>query len=62
MTDKDGGITGLDSDASTVLKGWNLNTLGKADADYWQAVVGVDILSNLNLSANYGNLQYVSWR
>ena len=58
MTDKDGGITGLDSDASTVLKGWNLNTLGKADADYWQAVVGVDILSNLNLSANYGNLQY----
>jgi hypothetical protein len=58
-TDKDGGITGLDSDASTVLKGWNLNTLGKADADYWQAVAGVDILSNLNLSANYGNLQYV---
>ena len=59
-TDKDGGITGLDSDAITVLKGWNLHTLGKADADYWQAVAGVDILSNLNLSANYGNLQYVA--
>jgi hypothetical protein len=57
-TNKDGGITGLDSDAVTVLKGWNLNTLNKADADYWQAVAGVDILSNLNLSANYGNLQY----
>lgn len=59
-TGKDGGITGLDSDAVTVLKGWNLNTLGKVDADYWQAVAGVDILSNLNLSANYGNLQYIS--
>ena len=59
-TNKEGGITGLDSDAITVLKGWNLNTLNKADADYWQAVAGVDILSNLNLSANYGNLQYVS--
>ena len=59
MTDKEGGLTGLDSDAITVLKGWNLNTLNKADADYWQAVAGVDILSNLNLSANYGNLQYV---
>ena len=57
-TSKDGGITGLDSDAVTVLKGWNLNTLGKTDADYWQAVVGVDILSNLNLSANYGDLKY----
>ena len=60
MTDKEGGLTGLDSDAITVLKGWNLNTLNKADADYWQAVAGVDILSNLNLSANYGNLQYVA--
>ena len=59
-TDEEGGVTGLDSDAVTVLKGWNLNTLGKADADYWQAVAGVDILSNLNLSANYGNLQYVA--
>jgi hypothetical protein len=60
MTDEEGGVTGLDSDAITVLKGWNLHTLNKADADYWQAVAGVDILSNLNLSANYGNLQYVA--
>ena len=60
MTDKDGGLTALDADASTTLLGWNLNALNKADADYWQAVLGFDILSNLNLSANYGNIQYVA--
>ena len=59
-TDKDGGVTALDADANTTLLGWNLNALDKNDADYWQAVLGFDILSNLNLSANYGNLQYVN--
>lgn len=59
-TGKDGGLTALDNDASTTLLGWNLTSNGKADADYWQAVVGVDILSNLNLSANYGNIQYIA--
>lgn len=59
-TDKDGGTTALDNDATTTLLGWSLTSNGKADADYWQAVAGVDILSNLNLSANYGNLQYVA--
>ena len=59
-TDKDGGVTALDTDANTTLLGWNLNALDKNDADYWQAVLGFDILSNLNLSANYGNLQYVN--
>ena len=59
MTGKDGGLTALDNDATTTLLGWTLTSNGKADADYWQAVAGVDILSNLNLSANYGNLQYV---
>jgi hypothetical protein len=58
MTGKDGGLTALDNDATTTLLGWTLTSNGKADADYWQAVAGVDILSNLNLSANYGNLQY----
>ena len=58
MTDKDGGLTALDNDATTTLLGWNLTSNGKVDADYWQAVLGFDILSNLNLSANYGNLQY----
>ncbi|MGE4381883.1 MAG: major outer membrane protein [Arcobacter sp.] len=60
MTDKEGGLTALDNDATATLLGWNLTSNGKADADYWQAVLGFDILSNLNLSANYGNLQYVT--
>ena len=59
-TDKEGGLTALDNDANTTLLGWNLTSNNKADADYWQVVAGVDILSNLNLSANYGNLQYIS--
>ena len=56
-TNKEGGITGLDSDAITVLKGWNVNSLNKFDADYYKLVAGVDILANLNLSANYGDLK-----
>lgn len=60
MTDKDGGTAALDNDAVTNLLGWTLSANGKADADYWQAVLGFDILSNLNLSANYGNLQYIA--
>ncbi len=59
MTDKDGGLTALDNDATTTLLGWSLALNGKTDADYVQAVLGFDILSNLNLSANYGNLQYI---
>ncbi|MDD4329397.1 MAG: major outer membrane protein [Aliarcobacter sp.] len=59
-TGKDGGLTALDNDANTTLLGWSLTSNGKTDADYWQAVAGVDILSNLNLSANYGNVKYVS--
>ena len=58
MTDKDGGLTALDNDAATTLIGWSLNANGKADADYIQAVLGFDILSNLNLSANYGNIEW----
>ncbi len=60
MTGKEGGLTALDNDATTTLLGWSLWSNGKADADYWQAVLGFDILSNLNLSANYGNLQYIA--
>lgn len=59
-TDEEGGLTAIDNDATTTLLGWNLTSNAKADADYWQAVVGVDILSNLNLSANYGNLEYIT--
>ncbi|MFY4820211.1 major outer membrane protein [Aliarcobacter butzleri] len=57
-TDKEGGTTALDQDAKNTLLGWNITSLGKVDADYWQAVLGVNILDNLNLSANYGNIQY----
>ena len=57
-TDKEGGLTALDTDAKNTLLGWSINSLGKANADYWQAVLGVNILDNLNLSANYGNIQY----
>ncbi len=57
-TGKDGGLTALDNDATTTLLGWSLNANGKADADYIQAVLGFDILSNLNLSANYGNVEW----
>jgi hypothetical protein len=59
-TGKEGGLTALDNDANTTLLGWSLTSNGKIDADYWQAVAGVDILSNLNLSANYGNVKYIS--
>ena len=59
-TNKEGGITALDSDATTALKGWNLNSLNKTDADYYKLMVGVDILANLNLSANYGDLKYIT--
>ncbi|WP_152054694.1 major outer membrane protein [Aliarcobacter butzleri] len=56
-TDKDGGITAFDQDAENATLGWNLSSNGIADADYWQGVLGVNILDNLNLSANYGNLK-----
>ena len=58
MTGKDGGLTALDNDAVTTLLGWNITANGKVDADYFQAVLGFDLLSNLNLSANYGNIDY----
>jgi hypothetical protein len=60
MTGNEGGLTALDNDAVTTLLGWNLALNGKTDADYVQAVLGFDVLSNLNLSANYGNLQYIT--
>ncbi|WP_151949743.1 major outer membrane protein [Aliarcobacter butzleri] len=56
-TDKEGGLTALDQDAENATLGWNLTSNGVADADYWQGVLGVNILDNLNLSANYGHLK-----
>lgn len=57
-TGKEGGLTALDFDASTTLLGWSATTNGKADADFYQLVAAVDILPELNLSANYVNLDY----
>jgi hypothetical protein len=56
-TDKDGGLTALDQDAKNTSLGWNISSNGIADADYFQAALGVDILDNLNLTAHYGNLK-----
>lgn len=56
-TGNKGGLTAFDQDAENATLGWNLSSNGIADADYWQGVLGVNILDNLNLSANYGNLK-----
>ncbi|AXK49434.1 hypothetical protein CRU87_04770 [Aliarcobacter trophiarum LMG 25534] len=56
-TGKHGGLTATDNDAKNTSLGWNVTSLGKADADYWQAAVGVDILDNLNFTLHYGNLR-----
>ncbi|OCL89740.1 major outer membrane protein [Arcobacter porcinus] len=58
MTDKDGGITALDKDSQNASLGWRLDTLGKADAKFLQATVGMDLIDDLNLSLNYNNLEY----
>ncbi|RXJ94964.1 hypothetical protein CRU94_07455 [Arcobacter sp. AHV-9/2010] len=58
MTDEEGGLTALDTDAQNASLGWRLNTLGKADAKFLQATLGADILDNLNLSFNYNKLEY----
>lgn len=60
-TDKDGGLTAADNDANTTINGWNTTINGKADADYWQTTLGVNVIDNLNLSANYNNLQYTNF-
>lgn len=57
MTDKDGGLTALDQDAKNTSLGWFITSNGIADADYFQGALGVDILDNLNLTANYGYLK-----
>ncbi|MGJ0311794.1 major outer membrane protein [Aliarcobacter cryaerophilus] len=56
-TDKDGGLTALDQDAKNTSLGWNISSNGIADADYFQAALGADILDNLNFTAHYGNLK-----
>ncbi|WNL28601.1 major outer membrane protein [Arcobacter cryaerophilus gv. pseudocryaerophilus] len=57
MTDKHGGLTALDQDAKNTSLGWFITSNGVADADYFQAALGADILDNLNFTANYGYLK-----
>ncbi|UYF43700.1 major outer membrane protein [Aliarcobacter cryaerophilus] len=57
MTDKDGGLTALDQDAKNTSLGWFITSNGIADADYFQAALGADILDNLNFTAHYGYLK-----
>jgi len=56
--DKSLGLTAFDNSAKTTMEGWNTNINGKRNAKYIQTTLGVDIISNLNLSANYNTLKY----
>ncbi len=56
-TGKDGGLTAVDQDAKNTSLGWAITSNGVADADYFQAALGADILSNLNFTLNYGKLK-----
>lgn len=57
QTGKHGGVTATDQDAKNTSLGWGLTSLAKADAKYWQAALGADILENLNFTVHYGNLR-----
>jgi hypothetical protein len=57
QTGKKGGLTALDQDAKNTSLGWAITSNGVADAKYWQAALGADILDNLNFTLNYGNLK-----
>jgi len=57
-TDKEGGITALDNDATTTIQGWSVNALNKQDADFHQFVVGVQALDSLHVSANYVTVKF----
>lgn len=56
-TDKKGGLIALDQDSKNATLGWAITSNGVANADYWQAALGADILDNLNFTVNYGNLK-----
>ncbi|MCT7526977.1 major outer membrane protein [Aliarcobacter cryaerophilus] len=57
QTGKDGGLTAVDQDAKNTSLGWGISSNGIADAKYWQAALGADILDNLNFTVHYGNLK-----
>jgi hypothetical protein len=57
-TDKEGGITALDQDATTTALTWNITTLNKADADLHHLSVGVQAMDSLHISANFTTMDY----
>ncbi|MCT7495478.1 major outer membrane protein [Aliarcobacter cryaerophilus] len=57
MTGKNGGLTALDQDAKNTSLGWAITSNGAADANYFQAALGADILDNLNFTLHYGNIK-----
>lgn len=57
-TDKDGGLVALDNDAKTAYQTWNMNPNGHANADFWNASLGVQALESLHISANYTDQDY----
>ena len=56
-TGKKGGLTALDQDAKNTSLGWAITSNGVANADYYQAALGADILDNLNFTLNYGYIK-----
>ena len=60
MTDEEGGLTALDADAKTTMLGWNTTIHNKADADYLRVGAGMNVMSGLNVSLNYANLDYAA--
>ena len=55
-TGKHGGLTATDQDAKNASLAWNATSLAYANADFYQAALGADILDNLNFTMNYANL------
>ena len=55
-TGKHGGLTATDQDAKNTSLAWNATSLAYANADFYQAALGADILDNLNFTMNYANL------
>lgn len=60
QTDKEGGWVTFDEDASVNLLGWKVGLLGNADAKLMKAGLNVDVLPDLNLSANYVDMDVAS--
>jgi len=56
-TGSKGGLTALDQDAKNTSLGWAISSNGVADADFFQAALGLDILDNLNFTLHYGYLK-----